>query len=196
MNGSGKGDNRGRRRSGKHQRDKAEPWKSKGEPWNPPKVDPQFGRGAPNQGRLEGKKKNDRSRNSPRYDKNDGALYEKPRWTPPKYNTEPLPVPDCPYCGKPIKDIQSALSDKSSGTPVHFDCVIAKLSETETLEQGDTISYIGGGRFGVVHFNGPGGSGGHESTGKNFTIKKIFEWESTEHRADWRGNIADHFSIT
>jgi hypothetical protein len=124
-----------------------------------------------------------------RLDKNRGNLYERPRWTPPKPSSEPLPVPSCPYCGKPIKDISTAISDKNSGEPVHFDCVITRIAETEVLEQGDTLTYIGGGRFGIVHFNNP------QNT-QNFKITKIFEWEDKENRAEWRRSVSDHYSIT
>ncbi|MDR2402754.1 MAG: hypothetical protein LBD78_01850 [Spirochaetaceae bacterium] len=124
-----------------------------------------------------------------RFDKTQGIVYERPKWTPIKLPTEPLPSPDCPICGKPIKDISSAITEKNSGEPAHFDCIIAKIAEQETLEPGDRITYIGGGRFGVVHFNSP-------QDVRNFKIKKIFEWEDKENRAGWRSNIADHFSVT
>ncbi|AEF85617.1 conserved hypothetical protein [Treponema primitia ZAS-2] len=124
-----------------------------------------------------------------RFDKAKGALVDRPKWTAPKISAEPIPVPECPYCGKPIRDLAAALTDKSSGQAVHFDCVVARLAEKETLERGDTVTYIGGGRFGVVHFSNP-------QDPRNFTIKKIFEWEDKEHRADWRRSLADHYSIT
>jgi hypothetical protein len=101
----------------------------------------------------------------------------------------PLPTPECPVCGKPIKDISSALTDKVSESPAHFDCVLGKVTEGEIQEKGDVVSYIGGGRFGVVHYANPQDVGG-------FKIKKIIEWENTEKRADWRKTIADHFSVT
>jgi hypothetical protein len=104
-------------------------------------------------------------------------------------STEPIPVPECPYCGKPIRDLAAAFSDKSSGEAVHFDCVISRIVENETLERGDTVTYIGGGRFGIVHF-------ANSQDTRNFTIKKIFEWEDKENRAEWRGSLADHYSIT
>jgi hypothetical protein len=126
---------------------------------------------------------------NPRYDKNKGLIFERPKWTAPKISLEPLPTLECHYCGKIIKDISSAVADKGSGLPVHFDCIIARFTESETLEKGDVISYIGGGRFGVVHFNSR-----HEV--QPFKIKKIFEWENNENRAEWRRNISDHFSIT
>jgi hypothetical protein len=125
----------------------------------------------------------------PRVDKNQGVIFERPQWTPVKISIEPLPVPDCPWCGKPIKDIATALTDKQTGLPVHFDCIIAKITEAEHLEKGDTVTYIGGGRFGIVRF--------HSSQDpKNFVIKKILEWEDKENRAEWRKTIADHFSVT
>jgi hypothetical protein len=133
----------------------------------------------------EGKKKAD----SPRYDAKRGIICERLKWIPPKMSNEPIPTPDCPYCGKPIKDISTALTDKNSGQPVHFDCVIAKIGEYESLEKGELIAYIGGGRFGVVCFN-------HAQNSRNFTIKKIVEWEDKENRAEWRKPIADHYSVT
>ena len=96
---------------------------------------------------------------------------------------------DCPYCGKPIHDIASAISDKATNKAVHFDCILARIGRDETLEAGDTISYIGGGRFGIVHFSNPGDP-------KKFVIKKILEWENKDDRPQWRSDITDHFSVT
>jgi hypothetical protein len=98
-------------------------------------------------------------------------------------------MPECPYCGKPITDMAAALSEKSSGAAVHFDCVIARISEGETLEPGDTVTYIGGGRFGIVHT--PSGT-----EPRDFKIKKILEWENKDERAEWRKTVSDHFSTT
>jgi hypothetical protein len=105
-------------------------------------------------------------------------------------------MPDCPYCGKPIKDISSAISDINSGEPVHFDCVINRISEAEVLERGDAVTYIGGGRFGVVHFNRSPESPKKPENAQNFKIKKILEWENKENRADWRKSVSDHYSAT
>ncbi|MDR2630191.1 MAG: hypothetical protein LBC60_04640 [Spirochaetaceae bacterium] len=133
----------------------------------------------------EGKKKAD----APRYDANRGIICERLKWSPPKMSTEPILSVNCPYCGKPIKDMSTALTDKNTGEPVHFDCVIGKIGEYEPLEKGEVIAYIGGGRFGVVCFN-------QSQNSRNFTIKKILEWEDKENRAEWRKTIADHYSIT
>jgi hypothetical protein len=98
---------------------------------------------------------NQNSRENFRYDRGRGGFYERPKWSPPKLSSEPIPSPECPYCGKPIRDLSAALNDRASGEPVHFDCVIARLGESEALDRGDALAYIGGGRFGVVRFAGP-----------------------------------------
>ena len=145
--------------------------------------------------------KNENPKNKPRHKQNrrrgNNPGIEKPveaerlKWTAPKLNTDPLPVPDCSWCGKPIRDISQAISDKNTGSPVHFDCVTARLSENEKLEKGDTLSYIGGGRFGIVNF---GNSSSQE--GGSFTIKKIIEWEKNDSKALWREEISEHYSVT
>ena len=112
---------------------------------------------------------------------------EKPVWVAPVPNTRPLPAFNCLRCGLPVTDICSAISDKITGKPVHFDCVMADLAEREKPETGEVISYIGGGRFGIVRFN---------DRERNFSITKIFEWEDKDKRAEWRSEIADHFSVT
>ena len=145
--------------------------------------------------------------------------FERPKWTPPKMKTDPLPVTDCPWCGKPIRDISSAIADKDTGAPVHFDCVISRITFGERLEKGETVTYIGGGRFGIICFESsahqhkyaqaksPGNtqaSGKQESDRKlaaspanrDFIIKKIIEWENKDKRAEWRSVICDHYSVT
>jgi hypothetical protein len=144
-----------------------------------------------------------KDQNKTRYDRN-GVIYERPRWVPPKLDTGPIPELLCAYCGKPIEDPGTAIEDRLSGGPVHFDCVISRLSKSESLEKGEVISYIGGGRFGIVRFNETRAGaktfrrddGSPEEAGRVFSIRKIFELEDKERRADWRGSIADHYSIT
>ena len=120
---------------------------------------------------------------------NQKNAFERPKWIPPQITSLNLPATECPICGKPIRDIISALHDKTSGKAAHFDCIIARISENEFLEKGDFVSYIGGGRFGIVRMNNPADS-------KKFTIKKILEWENKDDRPEWRSAISDHFSVT
>jgi hypothetical protein len=134
-------------------------------------------------------KKGEKGSGGLHFDKGRGGIYERFHWIPPAVSTEPLPAPDCPYCGKAIKDIASAIGDKGSNEPVHFDCAIARAAKGETLEKGDAVVYIGGGRFGVVHFNG-------QHSAPPFKIKKILEWEDKEQRAAWRKTVCDRYSAT
>jgi hypothetical protein len=164
MNGSGKGGNN-RRRPFKHRDRNGDNWQDNSS--------------------KQGKKNTE----NPRYDKNRGIVFERPKWAPPKMSADPLPVLECAYCGKQIKDISTAMTDKNSGSTVHFECAISRIAEGENLEKGDSISYIGGGRFGIIHFINP------QDT-RRFTIKKIFEWEDKENRADWRKSISEHYSVT
>ena len=133
------------------------------------------------------------------------SFLERPKWVPPKVNTDPLPVPDCPWCGKPIREISLAMADKDTGVPVHFECVTSRIARGENLEKGDAVIYIGGGRFGIVSFGNedaprvspasPAGSSA-DSQDRDFKIKKIIEWENKEKKADWRSAICEHYSIT
>jgi hypothetical protein len=136
-------------------------------------------------GRDSKKKGNDNFR----FSKSREHMADRPKWVPPVMASEPVPVPDCPYCGKPIRDLPAALTDRNSGEAVHFDCVLARLTENETMGRGDSVVYIGAGRFGVVHFANP-------NDPRSFVIKRIFEWEDKENRAEWRKSLADHYSVT
>jgi hypothetical protein len=122
------------------------------------------------------------------HEKNNKSLNPRPKWNAAKLRTDPIPTPVCPYCGLPIKDLASALSG-SDGKAVHFECVQKRIAAAEALEKGDTVIYIGGGRFGIVYFENP-------QIPRSFKVKKIIEWEQKDNRASWRDHIADHFSLT
>jgi hypothetical protein len=127
--------------------------------------------------------------NGGRPEKKRGDLIERPKWSPPKPPALSLPSISCARCGKPIKEMSTAVSEPAGGKPVHFDCAINRIMEEEVLEKGDTVSYIGGGRFGIIHYNNPPDI-------RDFKIKKILEWENKDNRSEWRGAISDHFTIT
>jgi len=124
-----------------------------------------------------------------KHEKNRVIQPERSQWSAPQQPANPITTPDCPWCGKQINDITTAITDKDSGHPVHFDCVLARITEMENLETNDTVCYIGGGRFGVVHYNNPPDT-------RNFTIKKIYEWEAKDSNNEWRKPISEYFSIT
>lgn len=114
---------------------------------------------------------------------------ERFRWTAPEMPKNPITSPNCPWCGKQITDITTAITDKDTGLPVHFDCVLQRIAGMETLEDNESICYIGGGRFGVLRYNNPPDI-------KDFSIKKIFEWELKDTNTEWRRPISEYFSIT
>jgi hypothetical protein len=114
---------------------------------------------------------------------------ERPKWSPVAMSTVEIPVPLCPLCGEPIKELSMAFTNKNSSEAVHFDCARESVQRSVRLEAGDMVAYIGGGRFGVVH----------QPNAQNLNgvkIKQIVEWEKKEIRAEWRALIADHFSLT
>jgi len=126
-----------------------------------------------------------------KFEKNRTSIQDRPQWTAPVLPANPITSPDCSWCGKPIKDITTAICDKDPGRsgPVHFDCVLARIAETEPMETNDGVCYIGGGRFGIVHYNNPPDT-------RDFIIKKILEWESKDVNSDWRKSISEYYSIT
>ena len=93
----------------------------------------------------------------------------------------------CPDCGELITDIASAVADKSTGKPVHFECVMNRLNETEKVGQNEKICYIGQGRFGILYFENPRDQ-------RHFTIKKIIEWENRDAKFEWRDEISSLYS--
>ena len=136
-----------------------------------------------------GKKPGDSLFSEGRFEKNRLSLYERPRWTTPVLPANPITTPDCPWCGKQIKDITTAISDKDTGLPVHFDCVLSRIAEMENLDPNDNVCYIGGGRFGIIHYN-------NLPDTRDFFIKKILEWENKDIDNEWRRPISEYFSIT
>lgn len=93
----------------------------------------------------------------------------------------------CEKCGQPITDVASAIADKVSGKPVHFECVLNELAKGETLGENDRIAYIGQGRFAVLHYDNPRDQ-------KGFKILKIIEWEPREQKREWRDELSGLYS--
>ncbi len=89
---------------------------------------------------------------------------------------------------KSINDLASAINDQESGNPVHFDCVIKKLSERENPGPNDKVTYIGNGKFAVLHFDNV-----HDM--RHFSIVKEIEWEARDaKRGEWRDTMATLYS--
>ena len=94
----------------------------------------------------------------------------------------------CEICGEQIVDIENAISNKNSGKPVHFDCVLSKIAESEKVTSTERVAYIGQGKFAVLYFENP-----HDQ--KHFTIRRTIEWETRDQeRGEWRNEMAGIFS--
>ena len=85
----------------------------------------------------------------------------------------------CEICGKEIKDISTAIAPSGFQNPVHFDCMLEKLKNENTLENTDRIVYLGSGNFGIVRQE-------KNKPSKEFTIIKKFEIENRDEKPDWR----------
>ena len=93
----------------------------------------------------------------------------------------------CPKCGRPIEEIEGAMADSKTGEPVHFDCALNSVKETESVGENEKIAYIGQGRFAVLYYE-------NIRDQRHFTIKKIIEWESREKESEWRGELSGLYS--
>jgi hypothetical protein len=95
----------------------------------------------------------------------------------------------CEICGRVIspEDIGSAVSNRETGNPAHFDCVLKQISERESPGPNEKVTYIGQGKFAVLHFENP-----HDL--KRFTIRRTIEWEDRDNRLEWRNEMAGLFS--
>ena len=81
----------------------------------------------------------------------------------------------------------SAVIDKASGDPAHFDCILDQLNKTETLGENEKIAYIGQGRFALLRYEDP-------SDVKSFKIIKTIEWEGRDAELPWRSELSSLYS--
>jgi hypothetical protein len=88
-------------------------------------------------------------------------------------------APDCPVCGKPVRELASALTHRVSRRPAHFDCVVRELRETNEVAPQEKICYLGGGSFGILEFRPPGGP-------SRFVIRKRIQYEEKETPQEWK----------
>jgi hypothetical protein len=86
-------------------------------------------------------------------------------------------------CGKPIRDIYSALLHNESGEPAHFDCVMKELQSQETLAPGERFGYLGSGIFGIIRQ----GTSGDPSS---IVIRKKIQYEDKEKALAWRHSLS------
>jgi len=109
------------------------------------------------------------------------------RQRPPELPKIPWPVlpavlPDCPVCGKPVKDLASALTHRLESRPAHFDCVMQEIRDTNELAPQEKVCYLGGGTFGIIELRPPGGP-------SRFVIRKRIQYEEKEKPQDWKKQL-------
>jgi len=90
----------------------------------------------------------------------------------------------CERCGKEIKDLNVALSDKKTGNPIHFDCILEFIKSSEEIKENEEVIYIGNGNFAIVVFENP-------KIRKNFRIIKSIEWEERNKSYQWKDEIKE-----
>lgn len=152
----------------------------------------QDGRARPEEPRSDARPRADgrpRQDSAPRQDDRARAA-DRGRQRPPAYRENPAqvvppppsaPPPDCPLCGKPIADVSSALAEKASKAPAHFDCVLASLAEAESPGPQQRLVYLGSGCFALVE--------GNPQTPQKFTIVRKIQYEERDSKPDWRKDL-------
>ena len=105
-----------------------------------------------------------------------------PETNRPIWPEVPLVFPDCPICGKPVRDLASALTHKIARQPAHFDCVMHELRDANEVAPQERICYLGGGSFGILEFHPPGGP-------TKFVIRKRIQYEEKELPQEWKKTL-------
>ena len=96
-------------------------------------------------------------------------------------------VPKCPYCGQNVRDILTAIASEDGEAPTHFDCVIKKISDEESLQPKEKVCYLGNGSFGIVYFKNP-------SDPKQFIIRRRIQIEAEKKEITWRNAVSKRAS--
>jgi hypothetical protein len=88
-------------------------------------------------------------------------------------------LPDCPVCGKQVRELASALTHRVARQPAHFDCIMRELRDSNEVAPQERICYLGGGTFGILEFQPPGGP-------TRFVIRKRIPYEEKETPQEWK----------
>ncbi len=96
-------------------------------------------------------------------------------------------APKCPYCGQNVRDVLTAIETIEDESPVHFDCVLKRIADSEDLEAKEKVCYLGNGSFGIVQFPNP-------SDPSQFVIRKRIQIEDDRKEIPWRKAIVRRVS--
>ncbi|MCL2793230.1 MAG: hypothetical protein FWD87_09075 [Spirochaetaceae bacterium] len=87
----------------------------------------------------------------------------------------------CAICSQDIQDLSSAIAlPDDMGNPAHFDCVLKKIKENETLGEKQQLVYLGSGSFGIVE------NVSSSNQSPNYKIIKKIDFEERENIPEWR----------
>ena len=106
------------------------------------------------------------------------ARRAEPRPEPPT----PVVFPDCPLCGKSVRELASALTHRASGQPAHFDCIMRELRDSNEIGPQEQLCYLGGGSFGIVELRPQGAP-------SRFVIRKRIQYEEKETPQEWKKQL-------
>jgi hypothetical protein len=94
----------------------------------------------------------------------------------------PIVYPDCPICGKSVRELSSALTHRVSRQPAHFDCIMRELRDSNEMAPQEKLCYLGGGTFGILEFRAQGAS-------SRFVIRKRIQYEEKETPQEWKKQL-------
>lgn len=107
---------------------------------------------------------------------------ERQRAENPRAPAAPVFAPDCPVCGKPVRELAAALTHRLTGAPAHFECIMKELRDANELAPQEKLCYLGGGTFGILLFKPSGGV-------NRFTIRKRIPYEEKDTPQDWKKSL-------
>ena len=129
-----------------------------------------------------GKNENNKSRTDKPYKKR-RKRYKSGYKKPERPQMRPEECPDCPICGKIVRNLNIAIEEKNSHEPAHFECVMRQLSAEIDLKPQEKLHYLGSGYFGIIQLK--------EGKGlSSYSIKEKFQYEDVSKKSDWRKKMS------
>ena len=107
---------------------------------------------------------------------------DRQRGEKPREPSVARPLPECPICGRPVRELAAALTHRPTGAPAHFDCILKELRDTNELAPQEKLCYLGGGTFGILQFRPSGGA-------NRFTIRKRIPYEEKDSHQEWKKTL-------
>jgi hypothetical protein len=96
-------------------------------------------------------------------------------------------MPICPICSKPVYDLSTALAaNREQGDPAHFDCVLERVTDSESIGPSERLVYLGSGCFGVVEQKDKGEG--------SFLVKRRIQWEKEGEKKEWRKGLSSRIA--